>query len=49
MDHDDTSPTQGVAKRQLRHLVVPAPAVHEFNRGVDVIHVTGLALLQGSE
>ena len=49
MDHDDTSPTRSVAKRQLRPLVVPAPAVHESNRRVDVIHVTGLDLLRGSE
>ena len=49
MDHDDTSLTQSVAKRQLRRLVVPAPAAHDSNRRVDVIHVPGLDLLQGSE
>jgi len=49
MDHDDTSLTQSVAKRQLRRLVVPVPAVHDSNRRVDVIHAPGLDPLQASE
>jgi len=49
MDFDDTALTQIVANRQLRRLVVPAPAVRDSNRRILVIHAPGLDLLQGSE
>ena len=47
MDHDDTIPTQSVTERQLRRLVVPAPAAYDPSRRIDVIHEPDLDLLWG--
>jgi hypothetical protein len=47
MDHDDTTPTQSVNERQLRRLVVPAPAAYDPSKRIDVIHEPDLDLLWG--
>jgi hypothetical protein len=47
MDHDDTTPTQSVTERQLRRLVVPAPAAYDPSKRIDVIHEPDLDLLWG--
>ena len=47
MDHDDTTPHQSVTERQLRRLVVPAPAAYDPSKRIDVIHEPDLDLLWG--
>lgn len=47
MDHDDTTPRQSVTERQLRRLVVPAPAAYDPSKRIDVIHEPDLDLLWG--
>ncbi|MCW2811485.1 MAG: hypothetical protein JWP61_1943 [Friedmanniella sp.] len=47
MDHDDTTPQQSVTERQLRRLVVPAPAAYDPSKRIDVIHEPDLDLLWG--
>jgi hypothetical protein len=47
MDHDDTTSTQSVTERQLRRLVVPAPAAYDPSKRIDVIHEPDLDLLWG--
>jgi len=47
-EHDDiTEPQQSVTERQLRRIVVPAPAAYEPSRRIDVIHELDLDLLRG--
>ena len=47
MDPDDTTPQQSVTERQLRRLVVPAPAAYDPSKRIDVIHEPDLDLLWG--
>jgi len=47
MNHDDTTPHQSVTERQLQRLVVPAPAVYDPRKRIDVIHEPDLDLLWG--
>jgi hypothetical protein len=47
MDHHDTTPTQSVTERQLRRLVVPAPAAYYPTKRLDVIHEPDLDHLSG--
>lgn len=47
MDHDDTTRQQSVTERQLRRLVVPAPAAYDPSKRIDVIHEPDLDLLWG--
>lgn len=47
MDNDDTTPQQSVTERQLRRLVVPAPAAYDPSKRIDVIHEPDLDLLWG--
>ena len=48
-EHDDTTAPQqqSVIERQLRRLVVPAPAAYDPSRRIDVIHEPDLDLLWG--
>lgn len=48
-EHDDTTvpQQQSVTERQLRRLVLPAPATYEPSKRVDVIHGPDLDLLWG--
>jgi len=47
-EHEDTtSPQQSVTERQLRRLVVPAPAAYDPSKRIDVIHEPDLDLLWG--
>ena len=48
MDEQDNTPRQqSVAERQLRRLVVPAPAAYDPSTRIDVIHNPDLDLLWG--
>jgi len=47
MEHHDTTPPQSVTERQLRRLVVPAPAAYDPSKRIDVIHEPDLDLLSG--
>ena len=47
MDHDDTTPHQSVTERQLRRMVVRAPAAYDPSKRIDVIHEPDLDLLRG--
>jgi len=47
MNHDDSTPQQSVTERQLRRLVVPAPAAYDPRKRIDVIHEPDLDLLWG--
>ena len=48
-EHDDTTvpKQQSVTERQLRRLVVPAPAAYDPSKRIDVIHEPDLDLLWG--
>ncbi|WP_183097382.1 hypothetical protein [Nocardioides pelophilus] len=44
---DNTTTQQSVTERQLRRLVVPAPAAYDPSRRIDVIHEPDLEVLWG--
>ena len=48
-EHDDTTVPhqQSVTERQLRRLVVPAPAAYDASKRIDAIHGADLGLLRG--
>jgi hypothetical protein len=46
MEHDDTTPQQSATERQLRRLVVQAPAAYDPSKRIDVIHEPDLAILR---
>ncbi|WP_207084477.1 hypothetical protein [Nocardioides sp. S5] len=48
-EHDDTPEPQqqSVTERQLRRLVVPAPAACDPSKRIDVMHELDLDLLRG--
>jgi hypothetical protein len=48
-EQDNTTTQQSVTERQLRRLVVPAPAAYDPGRRIDVIHEPDLDLLWGHE
>ena len=46
-EQDNTTTQLSVTERQLRRLVVPAPAAHDPSARLDVIHEPDLTLLWG--
>ncbi|MFC7501538.1 hypothetical protein ACOACQ_03390 [Nocardioides sp. CPCC 206347] len=48
-EQDNTATQQSVTERQLRRLVVPAPAAYDPSRRIDVIHEPDLDLLWGPD
>ncbi|MFC7362225.1 hypothetical protein [Nocardioides astragali] len=47
-EQDNTATRQSAKERQLRRLVVPAPAAYDPSRRIDVVHNPDLALLWGT-
>lgn len=47
MNHDDTPVQYSATERQLRRLVVPAPAAYDPSKRLDVIQEPDLDLLWG--
>ena len=48
-EQDNTATQQSVTERQLRRLVMPAPAAYDPSRRIDVIHEPDLDLLWGPD
>ena len=46
-EQDNTATQQSATERQLRRLVVPAPAAYDSSGRMDVIHAPDLDLLWG--
>lgn len=46
-EQDHTTTQQSVTERQLRRLVVPAPAAYDPSRRIDVVHEPDLEVLWG--
>lgn len=48
-EQDNTTTLQSVTERQLRRLVVPAPAAYDPRHRIDVIHEPDLEVLWGGQ
>ena len=46
-EQDSTTQQQSITERQLRRLVVPAPAAYDPSRRIDVVHEPDLEVLWG--